>query len=103
MAVWWSVGMIAFFMAAAYACTGAQQRQARQVFQLAEGGCAVLQGVTDDPRVANLCLSRDELAVALDAVLRARAAASAAVAGAPALSASAPPSASSAAPAASGR
>jgi hypothetical protein len=72
------------------ACTGAQQQQARQVFQLAEGGCAVLEGVTNDPRVANLCLSRDELAIALDAVLKARAAASAAVAGAPAPSASAP-------------
>lgn len=86
--------MLALFVLGS--CTGAQQQQARQVFKLAQNGCAVLEGVTDDPRVAGACLTRAELQTALEAILRARDAA-AALASASAPQASPPPTASAAA------
>lgn len=80
---------------AALSCTPQQENVARQVFKIAEGSCAVLEGVTNDPRVANLCLSRDELQIALDAVIKARNAAAAAASGSSGVTSPAPAESSS--------
>lgn len=75
---------------AALSCTPQQEQVARQVFKVAKGSCTVLEGVTDDPRAAGLCLSGDELKIAMEAVLKARDAAAAALSGSSGVT-SAPP------------
>lgn len=84
------------------ACSAQQQRQARQIFEVADQSCAVLKAAgLSDPRLEGVCMTGDEIKIAVEAVLRAREAA-AAVAGAGSLpaprSATPPPSAAPPAP-----